>query len=844
MNKKFTDNMNADDEKIAKLLSETAEKTKANAHFSTELEGKLREAHTPRATWSIPFFSQISPALRWAMLMILLALVLSWSIRSLIPAPQPAVNDTPIPTDTATLQPDVTPVGTQTSAPSVDVTGDHDWRGTKLSLAQPLPSSPAEANVYKVQAEQPATAETARALADLFGLRGQVFEGQLEPNATAAFSVVDGNQTLNVRSDRYFEYIADSTKLGFESPFALSNPNADVIIADFMTSHGFDFPYTVEPSGLYQGYYVQAITPDGLPIHHEFFAQNGLLFKLDGDQVIFVSGNLLKYDLLGTYGIKSAQEAFQQVLASKDYSGMIEGVHSSLPAPQIWRRDYPTEQTVTIYGFMRAVQSVNSPDLRVSIDDFAAKGNLAGAEKLGKLMLVKATGQFVLENGSKVFKVESWEAFKRDDHGYSGKEALMGTLQAQGSDVVFVSDRGTLLMPDVPADIPLPLENAYVVGVTIDNTLEWESIQQAPNGGGGGGGGGSNGVGFYKLNLSGPPFAFPTTAPQTQTNGGNTEYVVQEGDTVLGIAEAHGTTPQKIFEANHWTDNGVLMPGQTIIIPGAQSLNPFVGRRFENQRGIFTVTIFQGPEGTERKVYNFITSKDGENFYLLLEGNNLQELEKYHNRPVEISGVITDVDANNVMTFKVESYNVPFPNLGFQILRGTQTLADVQGEQILLFIAENGTTYACLTPIGDPMGDRSLTGAPGDQILVEGLAIPDETYGGYPGLRFFGSSVAVNPNDGQATQLGVTADQPNIIDETQAPERFAAPALTIEKVELVYYEPYTRYATFDESGDAGYIQPAWRFYGHYESGDEFEVLIQALKQEFLLPELAPYTPPG
>jgi hypothetical protein len=36
----------------------------------------------------------------------------------------------------------------------------------------------------------------------------------------------------------------------------------------------------------------------------------------------------------------------------------------------------------------------------------------------------------------------------------------------------------------------------------------------------------------------------------------------------------------------------------------------------------------------------------------------------------------------------------------------------------------------------------------------------------------------------------------------------------------------------------------WRFYGHYDTGGEFEAIVQALKEEFLLPELAPYIQGG
>jgi predicted O-linked N-acetylglucosamine transferase (SPINDLY family) len=80
------------------------------------------------------------------------------------------------------------------------------------------------------------------------------------------------------------------------------------------------------------------------------------------------------------------------------------------------------------------------------------------------------------------------------------------------------------------------------------------------------------------------------------------------------------------------------------------------------------------------------------------------------------------------------------------------------------------------------------------------------------------------------------------VDEALAPENYVPPQATIENVELVYYISDPHYIVPDTAQP--YIQPAWRFHGHYSSGDEFEILIQALKQEYLIPELAPYTRPG
>ena len=67
-----------------------------------------------------------------------------------------------------------------------------------------------------------------------------------------------------------------------------------------------------------------------------------------------------------------------------------------------------------------------------------------------------------------------------------------------------------------------------------------------------------------------------------------------------------------------------------------------------------------------------------------------------------------------------------------------------------------------------------------------------------------------------------------------------------DAVELVYYvsNPYYQVNHPNYSQYQPYVQPAWHFRGRYDDGTVFDVLIQALKQEFLLPELAPHAGMG
>ena len=75
--------------------------------------------------------------------------------------------DAAIPTPTVITTPNVVTNGTAT--PIAHSEG-YDWRGTKLYLNAPLPEAPAEANMYLLKSDQPATADEARALAEQFGI--------------------------------------------------------------------------------------------------------------------------------------------------------------------------------------------------------------------------------------------------------------------------------------------------------------------------------------------------------------------------------------------------------------------------------------------------------------------------------------------------------------------------------------------------------------------------------------------------------------------------------------------------------------------------------------------------
>ena len=707
-----------------------------------------------------------------------LAYILLLSVLSAcVPVTSPVPTRFPA-TRTATPTAQAAPTATQPS---------YNWRGATLYLRQSIPASPTQANVYLLQTDQHATLQEAQALAQRFGIKSAVYQSAGELPGTIDYTITDGKQRLTVRSDQYFSYYMDYRKAFTDSYPATQSPDALANIDRFLKSHGFDFTYSVNYPTMWGGYYIEPLTQDGFAIHEEFFKPVGLLISLDETgQVASVQANLIRYKLVGKYDIHSAEEAWQTFLDPHAITGLIEGMHSTSQPIESWQRVYPDNERVTIYGRVSSIKSIVATDSPLTqIDLYIATGNLAGLDKVVQDAYIEATGQFSTQDGIEKFNVESWKISKASEAGFTG------TLKRENGKVTLAALEGEhYALPDVPAGVRMPFENAYVIGTQVGNAIEWKTIddRMTQTGGGGGGGGG---LGFYKLNLSGTPV--PVIRPTAQ-----------------------------------------VQPTQSPI-----------GQQIVGQRGNLSVTIYKKPDGSQRVQYA-LTSNDGKNLLgpMLLEGMDLQELQKQNNRPVDIWGTLDHYDQDGNPVVKVERYEIPFPDLRFQIMKGTQKTITINGQSALLFTSQDGKGFVQMVPGGGL--DNSPLGLAGDQVLLETLAIPDETFSGYPVLRVFAGSVAVSSKNGQAVEMKITADQPTIMDEPTTAS--APPALpltvTIEKVELVYYLSDPRYAVADPSAGPAYIQPAWRFYGHYSNGDEFEVLIQALKDEFLLPELAPYVHPG
>jgi hypothetical protein len=188
----------------------------------------------------------------------------------------------------------------------------------------------------------------------------------------------------------------------------------------------------------------------------------------------------------------------------------------------------------------------------------------------------------------------------------------------------------------------------------------------------------------------------------------------------------------------------------------------------------------------------------------------------------------------------VDRFEEVYPGLRFQAWVGTWQSTTLEGKEVLLFTTLDGEQFVLSTSID--YGTSAATGLQGDRVIIEGLVFPGKTFGGYPVITEYASTVMTDePAD--LSGYEITSNRPSIFDEhySEAAQNAALQGLArVEKVELVY-------ATASLTGCRGMgltesdpqvapwliVQPVWRFSGTFEDGRTFEIQVQALAEEYL-----------
>jgi len=561
----------------------------------------------------------------------------------------------------------------------------------------------------------------------------------------------------------------------------------------------------------------------------------------ENGQVLVIDASLMNYDsnAIGEYGVITAQEAFDRLLDDSVVTGKMEFSHSPTNLPKEWYRTYPDDQPVTVYGYVIIYPSLEAgkPSLYFS-NGVSLIGNITGMEVLENNNFIGVTGQYIVENGIRRFNVGSWDRRVKEVW-------ISGVLSQQGDQVIITSDDGSgkqYIVADPPTDLPIGSQTTGsslgISGVVVNDTLSWYYIQFFESNSGGGGGGG-NSFGFYKLNLTGVPVPFPSSTPRPEAGDPNLFtgiYPIQEGDTLTSIADRFGTTIDLLMQLNGLTDSNIFI-GQPLRVPIPEPQEQSV----QDLRGFLSISLHIKSDGTSVKEYSLeVPNENGSTVYTM-EGAILSEIADGHNGlPIRITGTI-----NTEGKLIVDSYKIPYPNLQFQILKGTQRAVQLEGQTVRLFTTEGGQSYVEFLATNQFPLDSFFAGIEGDLLEQEVLLIPDESFGGMPVVHVYQSALFQE----NAPAMEVQANRIIVYDESNNPNlptEFTQPNLRINKVELVYFVSNPYYQVNDPNYEqrTRYIQPVWHFQGRYEDGRDFDILIQALKQEFLLPELAPYRSPG
>ncbi len=376
-------------------------------------------------------------------------------------------------------------------------------------------------------------------------------------------------------------------------------------------------------------------------------------------------------------------------------------------------------------------------------------------------------------------------------------ETITGYLNNENGGTTFYADDGRILtLADIPADMP-QYASLEIHGTVAGDVLAWTEMTLLYNtygasnsycGGGGGGG--------YFVNPSFGGGSFATVTLDPDDPGPQNEYVspIQPGDVVEGV---QGT----LYIIRHIRTDG-------------------------SEENLYTFW-FAGDETTE-------------GWTATLEGEALAGTVELMNLPIKVWGTVAALDATGQAVITVERYEEAYPGTRIEAWLGTQQLVTLEGREVVILTAQDGNPYVLNDSI-EWGADGGLMGLPGDTVLIEGYVLADKTFGGYPVIHMLSGS----PETGRTSldDYVIQANQPSINDDREYPE-YPDPALTaaghvtIENVELMYSastltDCYQLFLTNPDFSPFLYVQPIWRFSGHFEDGRLFEVQVQALPDEYL-----------
>jgi hypothetical protein len=753
----------------------------------------------------------------WVALLTILIVSLVWTIKTLAPISRqvPAVVSSPGPT-TAILLPNESPI------PTLEVTSQESLPTPTSSLlpsalvslmpmvnftfASELPSSPESMTIYQQKLSQAVTAETARQVADQWGVAGGVYSSPSEGMNDVIFDVMDGSRSMRFLNfpDQYIYQV------GYASPdygSALMDsgplPSFDeqvAIATNFLEHLGIlDLPYQTVPLETERG--VVAFIPllDGYPVIQEIGVDRSNIGWIDvkvntPGQVTMVQYSHHEFLPVGEYPILNAQQAWERFTNDMNLQHSRYAVLSAERANtyQSWVRKYEPGQQADIYGWVNTNQPVDS-----SLPPFVSINNLP---------IIGDTAAMVPSNQYDVNFVHAWGQIQGSptdgialnlagwENSSLTEEYITGTLQTQAGQVQIVAPDRTLPLIDPPVNISDGMQVGIQGVVLAGNppTLNWKFIEigqipityGASNSCGGGGGGGGN---TPNADFGGGGFASLNILSQTAPIATQVADPYQPGDEINAYTGTVSIT-RHLYLGGKSSDEVYLYP--------------------EPPRDLAT----------------------GWGYSLI--GENLSGIEQYQNLPIRLWGQVDHLE-NGIVYINVDRYEPLYPGMQIEAWSGTEQIVTLDNQDVVLFTTSSGENYVINSSL-EWGADGSVIGYLGDLIEIEGYVIPDRQFGGVSMVKDLSGSY---PPDGV-----VDSSQVSIWDHTQDPSSNPRAVLqgtvTIDKVELTYDAINLDRCQASAAEDPNmvpwlYVQPMWVFNGHFDDGRRVIIQVQALPDEYL-----------
>lgn len=773
----------SDDIEFAATLRKSAQNIQANPIFKADLETRLQRI-SPAPRKSIQqLFSGFTKSLIWVTAAVMIVFVVSWSIRTLLPQPLTAATPSTVPSANQNSTPTSTPLPTSTTygeisavTPVVKGTAEGDvytspiFPNSSIFIKENFPTSPGEAKVYIQNFNKENVVEDGLALAAKLGFSGKAYDVEFEGDKLFSYYVTDGTSRILVFSPYNFYYIPNYQKF-------MAVPIQDTPITDEQISIAESF---LKEHGLLDfPYRIQ--TEDPTPGSIRFV-------QLLDDKTISY-GNLSNAEI--TVEVDKTGEINSVRYEKLDFAEA--GTYPIISAEEAWKKiqlsEYPEGldfYTQQISNKINQIWAREYP-LGERVELFGPLEILRPAIPSDTPLLflnnypLNGDLQELIKNINPSQFMHIWGQFQTDDKGNRflqvegwqpsafQLQTLEGVIQRQGDKGYITVNDKQWLLPELPESIPSD-KKLYVNGISLESESIFEwSTITTVMGGGGGGGGGT---GFIALNLE----KAPTPIPQP------TE------------------TPYPL---------------------------PKIGDRVDGVQGSPYVTFFKHTDGSTT-LSAYINLKPSAEWpgglTLNLTGDGLADIEAYHQLPVRIWGSITKIN-QSIPEVTVERFEPVYPGLKASAWLGTMELVNLGKTSVLLFTDQSGSQYILKTSM------ESEAKIPSAEVpyIVEGAIYPDQTFEGYPVIHDF----AMFPAQGveNLEDYEPHSITPMTLDSSDT--HIGSEILTVEKIELVYFTTDLRYTLPDGSMSPVYAQPAWRFYGHYDNGDSFEILVQALTDEYL-----------